>query len=123
MRILNFLLAIMFLVFAFLQLNDPDPVVWILIYGAMAVLSVMAIFEFYPVKFIIGLGVVFMGYSLFYIPGVMEWLQQDDRSALFDDVAKMEHLYIEESREFLGLMICLAVLIFYWMRAKKFSKR
>ncbi|AYB33820.1 hypothetical protein D4L85_26010 [Chryseolinea soli] len=123
MRILNFLLAIMFVVFAFLQLNDPDPVIWILIYGAMAVLSVMAIFEFYPVKFIIGLGVVYIAYSLFYIPGVMEWLQQDDRSALFDDVAKMEHLYIEESREFLGLMICVAVLIFYWMRAKKFSRR
>lgn len=113
----------MFLAFAFLQLNDPDPVIWILIYGAMAVLAIMAIFEFYPLKFIIGLTVVYVGYSLFYIPGVLEWLQQDDRSALFSDVAKMEHLYIEESREFLGLMICVAVLIFYWVRAVKFSKR
>ncbi|MBL0743652.1 transmembrane 220 family protein [Chryseolinea lacunae] len=123
MRIVNFILAIMFLAFAFLQLNDPDPVIWILIYGAMAVVSIMAIFEFYPLKFIIGLTVVYVGYSLLYIPGVVEWLQQDDRSALFSDVAKMEHLYIEESREFLGLMICVAVLIFYWMRATKFSKR
>lgn len=123
MRIFNFILAIMFLAFAFLQLNDPDPVIWILIYGAMAVLAIMAIFEFYPLKFIIGLTVVYVGYSLFYIPGVLEWLQQDDRSALFSDVAKMEHLYIEESREFLGLMICVAVLIFYWVRAVKFSKR
>ena len=30
MRIVNFLLAILFLVFAFVQVNDPDPVLWIL---------------------------------------------------------------------------------------------
>ena len=35
MRIVNFILAIMFLLFAFVQINDPDPVIWILIYGAV----------------------------------------------------------------------------------------
>jgi hypothetical protein len=30
---------------------------------------------------------------------------------------KMEHLYIEESREFLGLVICLVVLAFYGILA------
>jgi hypothetical protein len=45
MRIVNFLLAIMFMVFAFVQINDPDPVIWILIYGIMAVFSIMAIFD------------------------------------------------------------------------------
>jgi len=123
MRIVNFLLAIMFLAFAFLQLNDPDPVVWILIYGAMAVVCIMAIFEFYPLKVIVGLIAVYVGYSLVYIQGVMEWLSQDDRSRLFSEEMKAQYPYIEESREFLGLMICVAVLILYWMRAKKFSKR
>ncbi|HYI78522.1 MAG TPA: transmembrane 220 family protein, partial [Chryseolinea sp.] len=37
MRIVNFILAVLFLLFAFVQINDPDPVIWILIYGAMAV--------------------------------------------------------------------------------------
>lgn len=123
MRIVNFLLAAMFLVFAFVQINDPDPVVWILIYGSMAVVCIMAIFEFYIKKFLIGLLVVFLVYSFFYVPGVLEWLRQDNKSALFDEVAKMEHLYIEESREFLGLMICIFVLLFYLLRAVKFSKR
>ena len=36
MKIVNILLAIMFLAFTYLQFNDPDPVIWILIYGAMA---------------------------------------------------------------------------------------
>jgi hypothetical protein len=119
MRVVNFILAIMFMGFAFLQLNDPDPVIWILIYGVMAVFCVMAMFDFYSRKALIAVLLIYTAYSFFYIPGVIEWLQHDKRSALFDDVAKMEHLYIEESREFLGLLICIAVLAVYLYRARK----
>lgn len=119
MRIVNFILAAMFLVFAFVQVNDPDPVIWILIYGTMAVLSIMAIFEYYQRKFLIGLLVLFIAYSFVYIPGIVEWLRHDNKADLFDDVAKMEHLYIEESREFLGLVICIAVLVFHLIRSRK----
>jgi hypothetical protein len=122
MRIVNFVLAVMFLGFAFLQVNDPDPVIWILIYGVMAVTSVMAIFEFYPKKFLIGLLVIFILYSLMYIPGVLEWLRQENKAALFDDVAKMQHQYIEEAREFLGLLICIIVLTVYLIRARNTSR-
>jgi hypothetical protein len=122
MRIVNFLLAIMFLVFAFVQVNDPDPVIWILIYGIMAVFSIMAIFEFYPKKFLIAVLVLYVLYSFVYIPGVAEWLRQGNKAALFDNVAKMENLYIEESREYLGLLICVIVLVFYLYRSRKFSR-
>src|SRR5687768_2790860 len=111
MRIVNFLLAIMFLAFAFLQINDPDPILWILIYGLMAVYAVMAIFDFYPQKFLIATVAIYALYSLLFVPGLIDWFNSGDRSALFDDVAKMEHLYIEESREFLGLIICIVVLV------------
>jgi hypothetical protein len=123
MKIVNFILAVLFLTFAFVQINDPDPVVWILIYGGMAVICIMAIFEFYVRKVLIVLAVLLAAYSLFFIPGVLEWLQNDNKSALFDEVAKMEHLYIEESREFLGLWICISTLLFYLFRASKFSMR
>ncbi|HTE31481.1 MAG TPA: transmembrane 220 family protein [Chryseolinea sp.] len=119
MRIVNFLLAAMFLVFAFLQLNDPDPVIWILIYGTMAVFSIMAIFQRYPQRFLLAVFILFLAYSFVYIKGVQEWLRQENKAALFDNVAKMEHLYIEEAREFLGLMICLAVLGYYYYRSRK----
>jgi hypothetical protein len=122
MRIVNFVLAAMFLVFAFVQVNDPDPVIWILIYGIMAIFSIMAIFEFYPKKFLIGVLILFVLYSLVYIPGLQEWLSHGNKSALFDNVAKMENLYIEESREFLGLLICIIVLAFFLFRSRKFSK-
>jgi hypothetical protein len=122
MRILNFILALMFLAFAFVQINDPDPVVWILIYGVMATLSIMAIFQYHPRKFIIGVLVLFLAYgvySLIYHPGILEWLRSENKSDIFDDVKKMENLYIEESREFLGLVICIAVLIFFLIRSTK----
>ena len=119
MRIVNFILAIMFLLFAFVQINDPDPVIWILIYGAMAVLSIMAIFEFYPTKFTIGLLVLYILYSIVYIPGVLEWLRQENKAMLFDDVAKMQYPYVEEAREFLGLVICIIVLIVFVIRARR----
>ncbi len=119
MRIFNFILAVMFLIFAFVQINDPDPVIWILIYGAMAVTCVMAIFEFYPSKVTVGLLVILILYSFVYVPGVIEWLQKDNKALLFDDIAKMQYPYIEQAREFLGLLICVSVLIFHLTRAKK----
>ncbi|WP_276374640.1 transmembrane 220 family protein [Chryseolinea sp. H1M3-3] len=119
MKIVNVLLALMFLVFAYLQFNDPDPLIWISIYGVMVVVCVMAVFQHYPKKFLYVLIILFAAYSVIYIPGVKEWLAQEDKSDLFDNVAKMEHLYIEESREFLGLMICIIVLVVQIISSRK----
>src|SRR5688572_22217455 len=113
MKFLHSFLGLMFLAFAVLQFNDPDPILWILIYGVMAALCLMAIFKIYN-KIVIGiLAVTYIVYCFFLWPGVAEWLSQDNKGVLFDDVMKMEHPYIEESREFLGLIICLVVLAFY----------
>jgi hypothetical protein len=117
MKYLSIFFALMFMAFAALQVNDPDPVLWILIYGIMAVVSVMGIFDYYNRKLLIGLAVLFSVYMIILFPGVSVWFQQDDKSVLFDDVMKMEHLYIEESREFLGLFICLVVLATYFFRS------
>ena len=113
MKILNLLLAVLFVVFAFLQINDPDPVLWILIYGSMAVMCILAAFQYYYKPVILGLLILLAGYSIVYLDGVREWLRSEDKSMLFDDLAKMQYLYIEESREFLGLVICILVLIIH----------
>jgi hypothetical protein len=107
------------MIFAFLQLNDPDPVIWILIYGIMAVVCVLAMFNYYPRIVLLSLLAFYSIYSIFYFPGVKEWLAQDDKARLFDNVAKMEHPFIEESREFLGLMINVLVLVFYLIRSRR----
>lgn len=122
MKIFNIVFALIFLLFTFVQFNDPDPLLWIAIYGAMAALCIMAFFKKYPQRVYLILLVLLAGYSILYIPSVLIWLKQEHLSDLFDDVAKMEHLYIEESREFLGLLICVSVLLFYLMKTRKSQK-
>jgi hypothetical protein len=46
-------------------------------------------------------------------------LKTDNKALLFDDIAKMQYPYIEQAREFLGLLICIGVLVFHVSRAKK----
>jgi hypothetical protein len=122
MKIFNIVFALIFLLFAFVQFNDPDPILWIAIYGAMAALCIMAVFNRYPQRVYLVLLVLLVGYSTLLIPSVLVWLRQEHLTDLFDEVAKMEHLYIEESREFLGLMICVSVLLFYLVKTRKSQK-
>ena len=122
MKIVNIVLAAMFLLFAFVQINDPDPVLWILIYGSMAVFCVLAAFRYYYKAPMIILFIALAAYSMMLIHGVREWMAQPDRSILFDDIAKMQHPYVEEAREFLGIMICEIVLIIQLLRARAYKK-
>jgi Transmembrane family 220, helix len=118
MKVVNLLLAVLFVVFAFLQINDPDPALWILIYGVMAVTCILAAFGYYYPKVLIGILIVYAVYSLTYWSSIFKWLKADNKAMLFDDVAKMENLYIEESREFLGLFICMLILIMHLIMAR-----
>jgi hypothetical protein len=118
MKVVNLLLAVLLVVFAFVQVNDPDPALWILIYGIMAVTCVLAAFGFYYKKILMALLVVYAAYALTYWSSILKWLKADNRAMLFDDVAKMQNLYIEESREFLGLFICITVLVMHLIRAR-----
>jgi hypothetical protein len=117
MKAFNFLLAIMFLGFSFVQINDPDPIVWILIYGSMAVVCIMAAFEYYVKPLMLLQAAGYIVYDVILFPSLKIWLASADKSMLFDDLAKMQYPYIEESREFLGLVICLMVLGLYGVRS------
>ena len=122
MKIFNIVFAVIFLSFTYVQFNDPDPLLWIAIYGSMVVMCTLAIFKRYPRPAYIVLIVLFAGYSILYIPSVLIWFRQEHLSDLFDEVAKMEHLYIEESREFLGLMICVIVLVINLLHTRGLNK-
>jgi Transmembrane family 220, helix len=118
-KILNVFFALLFLLFAFVQINDPDPILWILIYLLMVAFSFMAFFEKYFSKLMWAVMAAYAVYLVLLFPGMMDWVNSTDRSLLFDDLAKMQYPYIEEAREFLGLVICMLVLGFYLFRSKK----
>jgi hypothetical protein len=114
MKIASSIFGAMFLAFTVVQFNDPDPLLWIAIYGAMVVISVMAFFNRYSKALMIVLELGYSFYAILLFPSAITWLESTDRSLLFDDIAKMQYPYIEETREFLGLVICLFVLTFYF---------
>jgi hypothetical protein len=119
MKILKIFFAVLFLLFALVQINDPDPLLWIGVYGSMMMVSIASIYNKYPTRFMIIMASGFLIMTVLYFDGFKTWFDSADRSLLFDDLAKMQYPYIEEAREFLGLLICLAVLIFYFWLSRK----
>ena len=85
----------------------------------MAVLCVIAMFKMRYVYWLVGTLVLYSIYAATLLKSAWEWLQSPDRSLLFDDLAKMQNLYIEETREFLGLIICIAVAVFHILSNRK----
>jgi len=119
MKIVKIFFAVLFLLFVIVQFNDPDPLLWILIYGSMVIVSVMSIKNRYPTRFMVVMAAGFLIMTILYFDGFAEWLGSPDRTLLFDDLAKMQFRYIEEAREFLGLLICLGVLLFYFYLSRR----
>ena len=117
MKIVNIILTLLFLVFAVVQLNDPDPIVWVIIYGAAAVVSGFAAAGRYDknvILTIIGICIVWM---LTLVPGVIDWVNEGMPS--ITGSMKAESPYIEYLREFLGLLIIFLALLFHYFQAKK----
>ncbi len=103
------LLTAIFLIFAYLQLNDPDPIHWTLGYLAIAVSCGLAAFGRFPRWWLWGVTAVFGAWMLMALPGVIHWVQQG-----FPDIAgamKASTPVIEESREFFGLVIAFATML------------
>ena len=117
MKITSIILALIFIAFAALQYNDPDPLLWMAIYGYVALIPILYLFKIYPIRLILISILAGLIYSLFYLPGVVDWLQQGTPEELAREM-KATKPYIEESREFLGLLIALGALIFYYLRER-----
>ncbi|MEX2336592.1 MAG: transmembrane 220 family protein [Fulvivirga sp.] len=118
MKIISLTLAILFMGFAAVQYNDTDPLQWMLIYGYVAVIPILYLFKVYPVRLILLTIVAGTVLSVFYIPGIIDWLQQGTAGELTQEM-KATKPYIEESREFFGLFLALLTLLFYYVQEKK----
>ena len=117
MKIFNWFLTLLFALFAAFQFNDPDPIVWVLIYGTVAVISGFAAVGKYNknvILTVIGICIVWM---LSIVPGVVDWVNEGMPS--ITGSMKADSLYIEYLREFLGLFIMLLALLFHYFQAKK----
>lgn len=93
---------LVFAAFAYLQLNDPDPIMWVAIYTIVAVSSLSRLFVNVPKKLYLGITLALVAISLFYIPGFIEYLGQPDKKEIVGEMVYKKP-YIEETREFIGL--------------------
>jgi len=103
-KILSLLLTLLFLLFAYYQINDPDPYYWIPIYLVASVACGLVYLDKAPSSTIYYvLAVVFL------IGAYFQWPPQFE-GVLFGEM-KMRSMNIELARESLGLVICAVSLI------------
>ncbi|MBK8191769.1 MAG: transmembrane 220 family protein [Lewinellaceae bacterium] len=110
MKIVNWVMALVFVLFAAVQYNDPDPIQWIVLYGGVAVHFAMAAMGrmYRPAVWIWLAAAVIWAATLF--PAFLDWINMGEPSIV--ESMKAEKPWVELTREFLGLVIAAAGCVF-----------
>ena len=105
-----FFISGLFLLFAIVQWNDPDPLIWMIFYGVMSLIYILLAlgkkFAFYLSVLMLTVSVVYMGFIL---PEIIKWIKDGMPSIVQSMKATIPS--IEYTREFLGLLLCLIACI------------
>jgi len=125
MKYFNLLFTILFIVSAWLQLNDADPLLWITIYLSGALLCILSIVGKGSVLLFTLALVAYLSYAvIFFISedGVWAWLT-DHKAENIAQGMKVTKPWIENTREFFGLIILAAVTGLNLLQLKKIKNR
>ena len=113
MKIFNWFFIVCFIVFAGLQYNDPDPYIWMPIYLYAAYLCYLSIKnKFNPILYWIGY-IVYGAYAIYKVfdtNGLIDWMTKHNAQNIAGTM-KAETPWVEETREFFGLVIVIGVLV------------
>lgn len=113
-------IGLVFLLFAALQYNDPDPLQWMAMYGFTGVASIFAAFDKYH-RWLLWIGIVINTvWMLLCLPAFMEWVQMGSPNLAGEMKASMP--YIENTREFLGLFLCWMQLLWIGLRENRYHQ-
>lgn len=102
------LFTIIFTLFAYWQLNDPDPILWVPVYGSVVYVSAQAIRgkvnrELISILFILSL-----------MAGIQLWSEMTAWEGFMPDGLAMKTMNQELAREAVGLWICSAALALFY---------
>lgn len=121
MKLFNLIFFILFLLFAALQYNDPDPYIWISIYVYAAALCILAYQnKWFPKAYLYGM-IIYVAYAVYLFftkDGVLDWMFEHNAESLVHSM-KAEKPWIEDSREFGGLLILIIVLLINYIKSRK----
>ena len=113
MKFFNIFFSVVFILFAVVQYNDPDPFLWVPIYLYPALLCFLKFIQKPIPTLAYWAGFLVFGayaiYKMFDTNGIIDWVQFHNASNIVSTM-KAEKPWIEESREFFGLVIILIVL-------------
>jgi hypothetical protein len=121
MKTVNIILSIVFLLFAALQYNDVDPYIWVPIYLLAAFLCWQASKgKFQAYLYVTGMLIclAYGAYLFFDKNGVLAWASEHAAESLVHSM-KAETPWIEESREFGGLLIVFISLLINYIILRK----
>ena len=110
-KTINIILCIIFILFAVLQLNDPDGIIWFLVYAFVAGICLYSAFKKVPKLMLWGVIIGLFIYSAFYLSLFIDYLQTDNKEEIFGEMV-YEKPYLEGTREFLGLWIAAFAVIY-----------
>ena len=111
-RLIHAIVAVAFVFMAMIQLNDPDPAYWIVLYLVVAAIPAARIFGYrMPKLVLIASGMVLSG-LIIAMPGTIDYLTSSDFAAIKGKMLG-EKPYVESAREFIGLALAAISLIYY----------
>jgi hypothetical protein len=117
MKVINIILTVLFALFAIVQFNDPDPWLWVAIYGLVAGVSGFAIYQKYSKGVIYtGIAICVIGLGILF-PELINWIRMGMPNIA--EGMKAEKPHIEFTREFGGLGMSLVVLLFHFFQMRK----
>lgn len=121
MKAFNLVFCLLFILFAVLQYNDPDPWLWIPIYLYTAVLCGLAFRNrFYTRAMLVGI-VAYLCYAVYLFftkDGVVDWVSEHNAENIAESM-KATKPWIEDAREFFGLCLLIFALSMNYFYARK----
>ena len=119
MKVVALLLTLLFLAFASFQFNDTDADgwLWIAYYLSLALVSGLAAAGKLPPWAAAVAALVSLVAMIRYLPGLWEFFTNDDGIGLTQGMSN-EYKYIEQAREFGGLLIGFLAMFLLWRKTK-----
>ena len=111
-RLIHAIVALAFVFMAVIQLNDPDPAYWIVVYVVVAVIPAARIFGYRLRKLTLFAGGMVLSGLIIATPGAIDYLASSDFGSI---TGKMlgEKPYVESARESIGLAMAAISLLYY----------
>lgn len=118
MQLFRYCIAALFVLFAVIQFNDPDPLAWVVAYGLVAATLLAPSRHRHAGKLFWLTAGVLLILALEALPGFIEWMRTGTPASIAAEMSP-DMPYVEPAREFLGVVIAAAAQFLLQRKAAK----